>query len=107
MKLFYRFLSWYDAYWRRKHGVEKFDELLSFSFDRYSGERRLMDDGTWIEPGDCLAILHFNRECFSGSSGNPQQNARNALRFRRLIFSSLKKLAREINENEKLMQVKA
>lgn len=107
MKLFYRFLSWYDAYWRRKHNVERFDDLLSFSFEPYTGERRVMDDGTWIEPGDPLAILHFNRECFSGSPENPQSNARNALRFRRLIFASLKKLAREINENEKFENIKA
>lgn len=107
MKLFYRFLCWYDAYWRRKHNVEKFDELLSFSFEKFSGERRVMNDGTWIEPGDCLAIIHFNRECFANSSNNPRQNARNALRFRRLILSSFKQLAKDIKENEKFMGVKA
>lgn len=104
--LFYRFMCWYDAYWRRKHGVEKFDELLSFSFETFSGERRIMNDGTWVEPGDCLAILHFNRECFVSAPGDPRQNARNALRFRRLILASFKSLAKAINENEKFTRVK-
>lgn len=105
MKIFHQLLSWYDDYWRRKHSVEKFDDLLSFSFTEYDGKKRLMDDGIWIEPGDCLAIIHFNRDCFSNNTNDPKQNARNALRFRRLIFSSLKHLANEINVNEKFQNI--
>lgn len=106
-KLVYRFMCWYDAHWRRRHGVEKFDELLSFSFEKYAGERRIMNDGSWIEPGDWLAILHFNRECFMGSSANPKDYIRNALRFRKLLLSSFKQLAHDINANERLVMVKA
>ncbi len=104
--LFYRIMSWYDAYWRRRNGVEKFDDLLSFSFEKFSGERRVMNDGTWVEPGDYLAILHFNRECFINSSANPQHYLRNALRFRKLLLSSFRRLAKDINENEKFVMVK-
>lgn len=104
--LFYRFMCWYDGYWRRKHGVEKFDELLSFSFEKFSGKRRVMNDGSWIEPGDWLIILHFNREFFIGSSANPQHSIRNALHFRKLLLSSLGKLAKHIDENEKFKRVK-
>jgi hypothetical protein len=107
MKIFYRFLCWYDGYWRRKHNVERFDDLLSFSFEKYSGECQIMDDETWIEPGDCLAIIHFNRECFTNASNDPKQNARNALRFRRMILSSFKQLAKDIDQNEKFSNVKA
>lgn len=105
--LSYRFMCWYDARWRRKHGVEKFDELLSFSFEKYTGERRLMNDGTWIEPGDSLAILHFNRECFMNSSASSKDYLRNALRFRKLLMSSFGQLARGIHQNEKFVMVKA
>lgn len=105
--LFYRFMCWYDTYWRRRHGVEKFDELLSFSFEKFTGERRMMNDNTWVEPGDWLAILHFNRECFINSSENPKDDIRNALRFRRLILSSFRQLALDINANEKFVMVKA
>lgn len=104
--LFYRFMCWYDGYWRRKHGVEKFDELLSFSFEKFSGKRRVMNDGSWIEPGDWLIILHFNRECFIGSSANPQHSIRNALHFRKMLLSSFGKLAKHIDENEKFKRVK-
>ncbi len=102
--LFYQCMSWYDGWWRRRHKVEKFDELISFSFEQFTGERRTMNDGSWIEPGDSLAILHFNRECFSSAS---RDYMRNALRFRKLIFSSLSHLASDIHQHEKLRQVKA
>jgi hypothetical protein len=105
--LFYQCMSWYDAWWRRRHRVERFDELISFSFERFSGERRVMNDGTCIEPGDALAILHFNRECFSGPLHQSRDYMRNALRFRKLILASLARLANEIHRHEKLMQVKA
>lgn len=105
--LVYRFMCWYDAYWRRSHGVEKFDELLSFSFEPYAGARRMMNDGSWIEPGDCLAILHFNRECFTNLSANPKDYLRNALRFRKLLLSSFRQLAQDMHTNEKLGMVKA
>lgn len=66
-----------------------------------------MGDGTRIGPGDWLAIIHFNRECFTNISKDPRQNARNALRFRRLIFSSFKQLAKDVNENRKFLHIKA
>ncbi|HSC68440.1 MAG TPA: hypothetical protein VLC79_12160, partial [Cellvibrio sp.] len=105
--VFYRFMCWYDARWRRKHKVEKFDDLLSFSFEKFAGERRLMNDGTWVEPGDDLAILHFNRECFANLSGSPKDYIRNALRFRKLLLGSFAKLAQDVNCNEKFLNVKA
>lgn len=102
--LFYRCMSWYDSWWRRRHRVEKFDELISFSFENFSGERRVLNDGTWIEPGDALAIMHFNRECFSSAS---RDYMRNALRFRKLILASLSKLADDFHQHEQLKRVKA
>lgn len=104
--VFYRFMCWYDAYWRRKHKVERFDELLSFSFEMFSGERRQMNDGSWVEPGDYLAILHFNRECFMGASANPKHYLRNALRFRKLLLTSFRQLAKDIHHNEKFSGIK-
>src|SRR5690606_36538578 len=102
--LFYRCMSWYDSWWRRRHRVEKFDELISFSFENFSGERRVLNDGTCIEPGDALAIMHFNRECFSSAS---RVYMRNALRFRKLILASLSKLADDFHQHEQLKRVKA
>jgi hypothetical protein len=107
LKPFYQFMCWYDSYWRRKNRVERFDDLLSFSFEKFSGERRRLDDGTWIEPGDRLAILHFNRECFTQSSVSSQSPTLNALRFRRIFFKSFSRLAKAVRENEQFMQVKA
>src|SRR5690606_33995725 len=43
--VFYRVMSWYDALWRRRHQVERIDELLSLSYENYAGERKAMNDG--------------------------------------------------------------
>ncbi len=102
----YSIMCWYDAYWRRKHGVEKFDELLSFSFEPFKGERRQLNDGTWIEPGDPLAVIHFNRECFAGIPANQKDYLRNGLRFRKLLLASLRRLAACIEHNERFNGIK-
>lgn len=99
-------MCWYDAHWRRRHGVEIMDELISLSFEKFSGERRAMNDGTWIEPGDELAILHFNRECFTAAGSSSRDSARSALQFRRLLIASLTRLAARMEE-DKFKSVKA
>lgn len=105
--LFYRFMCWYDQAWRRWHNVEKIDDLVSLSFEKHTGERRAMNDGTWIEPGDCLAILHFNRECFTEPAANAREYTRSALRFRKLLIASFSRLALRVNSDENLKRVKA
>jgi hypothetical protein len=105
--LIYRALCRYDAWWRRRHKVEKFDDLLSFSFTTFSGKPRAMNDGSWIEPGDRLAILHFNRECFVGASADPKHALRNALHFRKLLRASFTRLALDINSNQQFADIKA
>src|SRR5690606_25624227 len=102
-KLIYRFMCAYDSLWRRVHRVEKIDELISISLEKYSGETRDLPDGSSIVKGDCLAILHFNRECF----GNMQNPARSALRFRRLLVASLVSLSAQMKTDPHLREVKA
>lgn len=104
--LFYRVMSAYDTLWRRLHRVEKIDELLSLSYETYKGERKAMNDGSWVEPGDSLAILHFNHECFNGGN-SPREYARGALRFRRLLFKSFNHLAGRMNTEKKFEHIKA
>jgi hypothetical protein len=102
-KIIYRVMCAYDSLWRRVHRVEKIDELISISLEKYSGERRDLPDGSSILPGDCLAILHFNRECFA----KIQNPARSALRFRRLLVASLVSLSARMKTDERLRNVKA
>jgi hypothetical protein len=107
VSVFYRIMGLYDSLWRRWHGVEKMDELVSLSYENYQGERRLMNDDTWLEPGDRLAILHFNHECFSTPSTNPREYARAALRFRRLLVKSFTQLAARFESEAKFNEIKA
>lgn len=104
---FYRFMCWYDQRWRRKHQVRKIDELVSLSFESYRGERKKMNDESWIEPGDRLGILHFNRECFSAGGTSARDYVRSGLRFRRLIMASFTQLAARIQDDPELREVQA
>lgn len=104
--LFYRVMSGYDALWRRLHRVERIDELLSLSYEKYAGERKAMNDGTWLEPGDSLAIIHFNHDCFNTGS-SPREYARGALRFRRLLVKSLNHLAALMASEARFQHIKA
>lgn len=105
--LFYRLMCHYDQLWRRWHKVEKIDQLISLSYEGYTGTRRVMNDGTWIEPGDLLAILHFNRECFTEAGTSAREYTRSALRFRKLLIESFTNLSTRLNSCENLAEVKA
>jgi hypothetical protein len=105
--LFYRFMCNYDRLWRRWNKVEKIDQLVSLSYGPHKGERRLMNDGSWIEPGDRLAMLHFNRECFVQAGTSPRDYARSGLRFRKMLIESFTQLATRMTTEENLRDVKA
>lgn len=104
---FYRFMCWYDGLWRRWHNVEKHDDLFSYGLEIYKGEHRQMNDGTWLAPGDQLIILHFNRECFINPGTSARDYVRSALHFRKLILASFGLMAKRLQQDEKLREVKA
>lgn len=105
--LFYSFMCHYDRLWRKFHKVEYINDLVSLSLEPWQGERKAMNDGTWIEPGDCLAILHFNRECFMDPGTSPKDYIRAALHFRKLILTSFGELAERFRVEERFKDVKA
>jgi len=105
--LFYRFMCQYDRLWRKLHRVEKMNDLVSLSLEPHKGERKQMNDGSWIEPGDQLAILHFNRECFIEPGTSPKDYIRAALHFRKLIFTSFGDLAIRFEQEPRFQSVKA
>lgn len=97
---FHRFMCWYDRVWREWHKVEKIDDLISLSFERYTGEAKLMNDDSWLQPGDQLAIMHFNRECFVSPGTSPRDYVRSALHFRKLIIASFTQLAQRFRTDD-------
>lgn len=106
-KLFYRLVRCYDKFWRLSRKVEKIDELISLSFERFAGQRTAMNDGTWLEPGDHLAILHFNHDCFSEIHNHSGGYARGALRFRKLLLLSFCQLAKRVAQDARFTHVRA
>ena len=98
-KLFYA----YDKSWRRRHDVQPFDKVLSLAIEPYRGQPRTLDDGTRLEPGDRLGIIHFNHDGFSAD----RNRLRAALRFRRDLAKSLRQLAQSLDTDPRLQAVKA
>lgn len=93
----------YDRAWRRRHGVHRFDKIISLAIEPYRGQPRILADGTHLEPGDSLAIIHFNHDGFSTDSNR----VRAALQFRRDLASSLRRLAKRLESDTHLQAVKA
>lgn len=99
MRLFHA----YDRVWRRWHNVKPFDDIVSLAITPYQGRARTLTDGTRLEPGDRLGIIHFNHDSFSSS----HSRMRAALQFRRDFSSSLHRLAKSMETDPLLQEVKA
>lgn len=93
----------YDQLWRRWHKVEPFDKVVSLAIEPYQGRARTLSDGTQLEPGDSLGIIHFNHDGFSAD----HNRVRAALQFRRDFSRSLHRLARDMETDPLLRGVKA
>ena len=93
----------YDRAWRRRHNVQPFDKVISLALEPYRGQSRTLADGTCLEPGDQLAIIHFNHDGFSAD----HNRMRAALRFRRDLANSLRQLATRLETDPELRAVKA
>lgn len=105
--VFYHMMNGYDKAWRKYHKVEKIDALVSITLEQYKGIPKEMNDGSWVEHGDWLIMLHFNRECFQTPGTSPREYARAALHFRKLIISSFSELAKRVAHEPRFKQVKA
>lgn len=104
---FRRLFTWYDRLWRRLHGVQRLDELLSMSITQYRGPRRTLSDGVCLERGDWLGILHFNHDFFVNPTARERAGKHGAFRFRRQLIRSLIHLARRMEVEAELGRIKA
>jgi hypothetical protein len=98
-----RLLDAYDRSWRRRHNVQPFDEVVSLEIAPYRGQPRTLADGTFVDRGDPLAIIHFNHDGFSSD----RNRRRAVLQFRRDFSKTLRRLARTIETDTGLRDVKA
>lgn len=105
--VFYKLMSGYDKLWRVMHKVEKIDSLISITEEDYQGPEKEMNDGTWIYPGDRVAVLHFNREAFSSAAKTPREWARSAFRFRRMLEESFCHVAQRMEQEPRFQSIKA
>ncbi len=99
-----RLFRWIDLAYCRLHGLRPVGPLLYIQPQSYDGPPRRLQDATVIEPGDPVAVLHFN------NSGLQQaQQARNSRHggfvFARLLVSALQSLAEQVRKDPALQQL--
>jgi hypothetical protein len=98
-----RLFDAYDRSWRRRHNVQPFDEVISLAIAPYRGRPRTLADGTFLDHGDTLGIIHFNHDGFS----TDRNRRRAVLQFRRDFTRTLHRLARTMETDSVLRDVKA
>lgn len=88
---FRRLYFMYDDFYRHRHRLEAVGPMLLIREDEYDGEPRAFDDGTVLNPGQPLGILHFDNKFLLMNTAAAGRRA--GLFFREQLFCSLKELA--------------
>lgn len=86
----------YDEAYRQLHRLQVVDDLLLISRGTYKGPARQFADGTLLETGDPIGIIHFNNRYLSriqARSGNSASSKRAAFAFGAALIRSLEELA--------------
>jgi hypothetical protein len=107
LPLFWRLL---EGYFHRKYGVRALEDdpraLLAYNLYRHPDPDVVLDSGETIGRGDLVMELHFRREALSAliRQGDP---IRVALEMRRMGEQELPRLARLVERDESLREVRA
>lgn len=88
---FRRLYFMYDDLYRHRHRLEPVGPMLLIREDRYAGEPRFFDDGTVLNAGQPLGILHFDNKYLLKNTA--RHGRRVGLMFREKLFNSLEELA--------------
>jgi hypothetical protein len=80
-----------DRLYRRRHRLSPVGPLLFAGRVRYDGPPRRFADGTELKPGEAVGTLHFDNARIAALNGTGP--GATGLRFRRLLFASLRALA--------------
>jgi len=89
---FRRLYFMYDGFYRQRHRLEPVGPMLLIREDEYDGEPRYFDDGTVLNAGQPLGILHFDNQYLLMNTAS-HGIRRAGLIFREKLFCSLEQLA--------------
>lgn len=88
---FRRLYFMYDDFYRHRHRLEPVGPMLLVREGKHAGEPRLFDDGTLLNAGQPLGILHFDNKYLLINTASHGRRA--GLIFRERLFCSLAQLA--------------
>lgn len=87
----------YDRAYRRLHRLEPVDDFLLIKKQYYQGEPRVFRDGTQVNAGDAILVLHFNNDFMARLHDRSEKTS-----SRRVVWSFGKALIQSmarLNEN--------
>jgi hypothetical protein len=81
-----------DQHYQRIHDLKSAGPVLYVGPGRHDGPVIQFPDGTVLNSGDAIGVMHFNNERFTRIDGTTARSA--AIGFARLMMESLEELAR-------------
>jgi hypothetical protein len=99
----------YEKVYRVVFRLQPVNEFLFINRTVYKGPRRRFADGTTLNPGDPIGIIHFNND-FLGQvqarSGQQKMGKRAAFAFGAALIKSMRKLAQQLSRSSSLSDLK-
>ncbi len=96
-----------ERVYRRIFRLREVGELIYLGRARYNGSRKVLADGTRVEPGDPLGILHFDNLRLAAIERRPDSPRHRAFVFLRLLRASLALLSQRVREDPELRELAA
>ncbi len=92
-----RFYALADAVYRYWNGLEEVGEIFYAGRSTWRGEKRRLQDGTEIAPGDAILRLHLNSQRVAAAGAAGGSAAAVGLRFARRFVPACRALARRLS----------
>lgn len=94
-----RFYALVDLAYRRWHRLEQVGGILYAGRTVWRGERRRLEDGTEVAPGDPILRLHLNSRLAAAAAAGAGSAAGSGLRFVRRFVPACRALAIRVSED--------
>lgn len=103
-RLLNRLFRLIEAVYCRVHRLQPVGPLLYLQPQTYRGPARRLDDATQLEPGDPVAVIHFNNSGLQQAQME-RRSSHGGFVFARLLITALQSLANEVQRDPQLRTV--
>jgi hypothetical protein len=96
----------YESCYKRLQKLQPIDDFMYLKKSRYAGNTRIFSDGTVLNNGDTIGIIHFNNNYLARVYVDGGKNGRRAaFVFGYALIRSMQNLALELKQNPSLQEL--